>query len=163
MPNETKEEMQRTIELSKYYDPDMAFFLAITPWPYADLYKDVKDHVATRDYRKYNLIEPVIKPVHMTIDEVRSELFRGFRDFYIHKMNQFHSMPKWKQEFMKSLMKLLMEHSYLKEQMAGIELPAGMTDAAEVFNLESKCPVQRVKNFLKRKLKIKSSPAEVTT
>ena len=141
----------------------MAFFLAITPWPYADLYKDVKDHVATRDYRKYNLVEPVIKPVNMTIDEVRAELFRGFRDFYIHKMNGFHALPKWKQEFMKSLMKLLMEHSYLKEQMAGLELPAGMTDAAEVFNLESKCPVTRVKNFIKRKLKFKPSPVEVTT
>ena len=161
MPNETKAEMQRTIELSKYYDPDMAFFLAITPWPYADLYRDVKDHVATRDYRKYNLVEPVIKPVNMTIDEVRAELFRGFRDFYIHKMNNYHAMPKWKQEFMKSLMKLLMEHSYLKEQMAGLELPAGMTDATEVFNLESKCPVTRVKNFIKRKLKLKSSPVEV--
>ena len=163
MPNETKEEMQRTIELSKYYDPDMAFFLAITPWPYADLYRDVKDHVATRDYRKYNLVEPVIKPVNMTIDEVRAELFRGFRDFYVHKMNGFHALPKWKREFMKSLMKLLMEHSYLKEQMAGLELPAGMTDAAEVFNLESKCPVTRVKNFLKRKLKLNSKPVEVAT
>ena len=161
MPNETKAEMQRTIELSKYYDPDMAFFLAITPWPYADLYRDVKDHIATRDYRKYNLVEPVIKPVNMTIDEVRAELFRGFRDFYIHKMDQFHSMPAWKKEFMKSLMKLLMQHSYLKEQMAGLKLPEGMTDAAEVFNLESKCPVQRIKNFFKRKPKPKPLAAGV--
>jgi len=162
-PNETRDEMRRTVELSKYYDPDMAFFLALTPWPYADLYEDVKDHVATRDYRKYNLVEPVIKPVNMTIDEVRAELFRGFRDFYLNKMKQFHSMPAWKQAFMKSLMKLLMEHSYLKEQMAGLEMPEGVTDAAEVFNLESKCPVQRIKNFLKRKLNLKPSTAEVTT
>ena len=139
----------------------MAFFLAITPWPYADLYRDVKDHIATRDYRKYNLVEPVIKPVNMTIDEVRAELFRGFRDFYIHKMDQFHSMPAWKKEFMKSLMKLLMQHSYLKEQMAGLKLPEGMTDAAEVFNLESKCPVQRIKNFFKRKPKPKPLAAGV--
>ena len=163
MPNETKEEMQRTVELSKYYDPDMAFFLAITPWPYADLYNEVKDHVATRDYRKYNLVEPVIKPVAMTIDEVRSELFRGFRDFYMNKMTKFHSMPAWKKEFMKSLMKLLMEHSYLKDQMAGLELPEGMTDSAEVFDLESKCPVQRVKRFIQRKIKQITTPFEVTT
>jgi anaerobic magnesium-protoporphyrin IX monomethyl ester cyclase len=128
MPDETTEDMKRTIELAKYYDPDMAFFLAITPWPYADLYRDVKDHIAVRDYRKYNLVEPVIKPDAMTLDEVREQLFHGFREFYHHKMRQFRVMPGWKQEFMKALMKLLMEHSYLREQMAELKehMPAMM-------------------------------------
>lgn len=123
MPDETLEDMQQTIELAKFYDPDMAFFLAITPWPYADLYKDVKDYIAVTDYRKYNLVEPVLKPVSMTLDEVRDQLFRGFRDFYMNKMKGFGAMPPWKQEFMKTLMKLLMEHSYLKDQMKGIGHP----------------------------------------
>ena len=130
MPDETKEEMQRTIELAKFYDPDMAFFLAITPWPYADLYQSVKDHIVTRDYRKYNLVEPVIKPVAMTLDEVRGELFRGFREFYHNKMKRMPTMPPWKQEFMKSLMKLLMEHSYLRDQMKDLGHPHG-ADGAE--------------------------------
>lgn len=153
MPNETPAEMERTIELAKFYDPDMAFFLAITPWPYADLYKDVKDHIATRDYRKYNLVEPVIKPVAMTLDEVRAQLFRGFREFYINKMKQVPTMPAWKQEFMKSLMKLLMEHSYLKDQMVGLGHPAEMAEPAVILSSESRCPVQRVKNLFKRKPK----------
>ncbi|MEI6779350.1 MAG: radical SAM protein [Verrucomicrobiota bacterium] len=124
MPNETAAEMERTIELAKFYDPDMAFFLAITPWPYADLYRDVKDHIVTRDYRKYNLVEPVIKPVAMTLDEVREQLFRGFREFYHNKMKRLPQMPAWKQEFMKCLMKLLMEHSYLRDQMKDLGHPA---------------------------------------
>lgn len=123
MPDETREDMLRTIELSKYYDPDMAFFLAITPWPYADLYPQVKDHIVTDDYRKYNLVEPVVKPHAMTIDEVREMLFAGFRDFYTNKMHQMASMPAWKIEFMRSLMHLLMEHSYLKDQMKAIGHP----------------------------------------
>lgn len=118
MPEETTEDMKRTIELAKHYDPDMAFFLAITPWPYADLYRDVKDHIVVWDYRKYNLVEPVIKPEAMTLDEVREQLFHGFREFYHHKMKQVWAMPGWKQVFMKSLMKLLTEHSYLRGQMA---------------------------------------------
>jgi anaerobic magnesium-protoporphyrin IX monomethyl ester cyclase len=158
MPNETREEMRRTIELSKYYDPDMAFFLAITPWPYADLYKDVKDHIATRDYRKYNLVEPVIKPLNMTLDDVRAELFNGFKEFYSNKMKGYAAMPRWKQEFMKSLMKLLMEHSYLKDQLAGIPNP--MADA--IAAAETKCPVTRIKNFFKRKPKRQALPIEVT-
>ena len=132
MPDETKEEMQRTIELAKFYDPDMAFFLAITPWPYADLYQSVKDHIVTDDYRKYNLVEPVIKPVSMTIDEVRTELFRGFREFYHDKMKRFPTMPPWKQEFMKSLMTLLMEHSYLRDQMKDLGPSHGSHGAYEV-------------------------------
>lgn len=120
MPNETKADMDRTIELAKFYDPDMAFFLAITPWPYADLYQSVKDHIATRDYRKYNLVEPVIKPDAMTLDEVRDQLFHGFKEFFSNKMKQIWTMPEWKQEFMKAMMKQLLEHSYLKEQMASM-------------------------------------------
>jgi anaerobic magnesium-protoporphyrin IX monomethyl ester cyclase len=123
MPNETVEDMRRTIELAKFFDPDMAFFLAITPWPYADLYKDVKDHIAVRDYRKYNLVEPVVKPVAMTLDEVREHLFLGFREFYGDKMRRAATMPAWKQKFMRTLMTLLMEHSYLRDQMAGLGHP----------------------------------------
>ena len=123
MPEETLEDMQKTIELAKFYDPDMAFFLAITPWPYADLYKDVKDYIAVHDYRKYNLVEPVIKPVSMTLEEVHAQLFKGFREFYMDKMKRIKTMPPWKQDFMKTLMKLLMEHSYLKDQMKGMSHP----------------------------------------
>lgn len=121
MPDETSADMERTIELAKFYAPDMAFFLAITPWPYGDLYPEVKDHIATHDYRKYNLVEPVIKPKTMSLDEVREYLMRGFREFYLDKMDRFPEMPEWKQEFMKSLMRLLMEHSYLKDQMADLK------------------------------------------
>ncbi|HLP77913.1 MAG TPA: radical SAM protein [Candidatus Paceibacterota bacterium] len=156
-PNETREEMRRTIELSKYYDPDMAFFLAITPWPYADLYKEVKDHVATRDYRKYNLVEPIIKPVNMSLEDVRAELFNGFKEFYSNKMKGYAAMPKWKQDFMKALMKLLMEHSYLKDQMK--DIPNPMADAIAAG--ESKCPITRIKKFFKRKPKPQPATAEV--
>ncbi len=120
MPHETAEDMARTIELAKYYNPDMAFFLAITPWPYADLYEGVKNHIATDDYRKYNLVEPVIKPESMTIDEVRQQLFNGFRDFYVNKMRGLSAMPEWKQAFMKTLMHLFMNHSYLRDQMGDL-------------------------------------------
>lgn len=124
LPGDTPASMDRTIELAKFYDPDMAFFLAITPWPYADIYNDVKDHIAVWDYRKYNLVEPIIKPDTMTLAEVHGHLFRGFRDFYMNKMKQLPTMPEWKQAFMKSLMKLLMDHSYLKDQMGGMHPPS---------------------------------------
>jgi len=124
MPDETVEAMEHTIELAKFFDPDMAFFLAITPWPYADLYKRVERHIQVHDYRKYNLVEPVIKPEAMSLEQVRQQLFRGFREFYHNKMKRFNALPAWKQQFMKTLMKLLMEHSYLREQMTGLGHPS---------------------------------------
>jgi len=126
MPEETREDMERTIALARHYDPDMAFFLAITPWPYADLYPQVKDHIVTTDYRKYNLVEPVIRPHTMSVDGVRDMLLLGFKEFYAHKMARVPSMPAWKQEFMRSLMKLLMEHSYLKDEMKGLMPPQAL-------------------------------------
>ena len=123
MPDETAADMKRTVELAKFFDPDMAFFLAITPWPYADLYDSLKPYIAVRDYRKYNLVEPVVKPVAMTLDEVREQLFLGFREFYQDKMRRVGTLPAWKQQFMRTLMKLLMEHSYLRDQMKGLEHP----------------------------------------
>lgn len=123
MPDETPEEMAQTIELAKYYDPDMAFFLAITPWPYADLYPQVKDHIAVTDYRKYNLVEPVIKPRGMTLEEVRGALLKGFQEFYTAKMATHHLLPPWKRDFMRSLMQLLMTHSYLRDEMRAL-MPA---------------------------------------
>ena len=53
----------------------------------------------------------------MSLDEVRDMLFAGFREFYTHKMHQMSPMPAWKLAFMKTLMHLFMEHSYLKDQM----------------------------------------------
>lgn len=135
MPDETIADMRRTVELAKFFDPDMAFFLAITPWPYADIYEQVKDHIAVRDYRKYNLVEPVIRPVAMTLDDVREQLFHGFRDFYGNKMQRLPGMPAWKQQFMKTLMKLLMEHSYLRDQMAGLRHPGTAEGAAKFLEV----------------------------
>ena len=71
MPDDTPESMGKTLELAKYYNPDMAFFLAIAPWPYSEIYPSLKDHVEVTDYSRYNLVEPVVKPKNMTLKEVQ--------------------------------------------------------------------------------------------
>lgn len=120
MPEETEESIRSTIELAKHYNPDMAFFLAIAPWPYANIYKELKPYVAAKDYSKYNLIEPVVKPVNMTIDELRDELNRATRLFYMDKFSRLKNMTSFKRDYMIAVMKLLMEHSYLGSQIKSI-------------------------------------------
>src|SRR6185369_17665623 len=117
MPDDTPESIARTVELAKHYNPDMAFFLAIAPWPYADIYPQLKEHVATLDYRKYNLVEPVIKPRNMTMEELGRELGNASRKFFMHKFQNLHRLTPWKQEFMLSVLDLLINHSYLADQM----------------------------------------------
>ncbi len=129
MPNETPQSIAKTIELAKHYSPDMAFFLAIAPWPYADLYETLKPHVVSTDFRRYNLVAPVVKPESMTIAELEKELAGAAQKFFMHKFQNLDKLSPWKQEFMIAVLDLLMNHSYLGEQMKGMgeghhEMPA---------------------------------------
>ena len=121
MPYDTKESIAQTLELAKYYSPDMAFFLAITPWPYATICKELEPYIATKDYSKYNLIEPVVKPENMTIDELRDELNKATRLFYMDKFSKLKSMTSFKKDYMISVMRLLMEHSYIGPQIKSVQ------------------------------------------
>ncbi len=121
MPDETEASINNTVELAKHYNPDMAFFLAIAPWPYANIYKELEPHVATKDYSKYNLIEPVVKPAAMTIDKLRDELNRATRVFYMDKFSKLKSMTPFKRDYMIAVMRLLMEHSYIASQIRDIK------------------------------------------
>jgi anaerobic magnesium-protoporphyrin IX monomethyl ester cyclase len=119
MPDDTKEKIQNTVELAKYYNPDLAFFLAIAPWPYSDLYPALKPYVEVFDYSKYNLVEAVVKPKAMTIAEVNKELGHASRDFYMHKIKTLDTMTPNKQEFMIKVMNIISSSSYLAEHMQG--------------------------------------------
>ncbi|SNB47908.1 cobalamin-dependent protein [Geobacter sp. DSM 9736] len=127
MPEDTPESIAQTIELAKHYNPDMAFFLAIAPWPYAELYPELEQYVATKDYRKYNLVEPVLKPRNMSLQELERELGKASQKFFMHKFQNLHQLSPWKQEFMLSVLDLLINHSYLAGQMK-----AAMKDGKEM-------------------------------
>jgi anaerobic magnesium-protoporphyrin IX monomethyl ester cyclase len=129
MPDDTPESIAATIELAKHYNPDMAFFLAIAPWPYAELYPELEQYVATKDYRKYNLVEPVIKPKNMSVEELERELGKAAQKFYMHKFRNLDQLSPWKREFMLSVFDILINNSYLAGQMRammkeGKEMPA---------------------------------------
>lgn len=139
MPDETKQSIGDTLELAKHYSPDMAFFLAIAPWPYAEIYSTLEPFIAVRDYSKYNLVEPVVKPLNMTIEELRQELLRATRMFYMDKLRKLKSMSPYKRDFMLSVMKLLMEHSYLAADIKG-SIPPEVKEYLDGLSLVSPIP-----------------------
>lgn len=122
MPDDTGRKIRNTVELAKYYNPDLAFFLAIAPWPYSEIYPMLRSYIEVYDYRKYNLVEPVIKPKDMTIDEVRKELGLASRNFYMDKLKNLERLTPKKQDFMIKVTKLIATNSYLAEHMQG-EMP----------------------------------------
>lgn len=136
-PDDTVETIRRTVELAKWYAPDMAFFLAITPWPYADLWDELKDHVATTDYRRYNLVEPVIKPKAMTLEETQRELHRATGDFFHDKFKRLGELTAEKRRFMLAVLKLLIEHSYLGHEMHAMASHGGMPESVRALMSEA--------------------------
>ena len=119
MPDDTPESMAKTLELAKFYNPDMAFFLAIAPWPYAEIYPLLKDHIEVFDYSRYNLVEPVMKTKTMTLQEVQDWLGKASREFYTHKMNTLGAMTPKKREFMIKVIHIIATSSYLAKTMKG--------------------------------------------
>jgi len=118
-PDETPEKIKQTLELAKAYDPDNAHFLAITPWPYAELWKEMEPYVATRDYRKYNLIDPVIRPRAMTLDDVDNAIVDCYRSFYPSKaISVFADRNSARRDYMLRAMKLIMGSSFVRKKMA---------------------------------------------
>jgi anaerobic magnesium-protoporphyrin IX monomethyl ester cyclase len=119
MPDDTPESMARTLELAKFYNPDMAFFLAIAPWPYSEIYPSLKDHIEVKDYSRFNLVEPVVKPKNMTVQEVQDWLGKASREFFTHKMNTLDTMTPKKREFMIKVIHIIATSSYLAKTMKG--------------------------------------------
>ena len=127
-PEETVESIRKTVELAKWYAPDMAFFLALTPWPYADIAPQLASRVQTRDYRRYNLVEPVMKPDGMTMAEMQRELHRATGHFFHDKFKNLSRLSPEKRTFMVRVLKLLIENSYLGHEMHAMAKGAQMPE-----------------------------------
>lgn len=113
-PEETEESIEKTFGAAKEFNADFAHFLAITPWPYSDFYQEVKDSIAVFDYRKYNLIEPIIKPDNMTLDQIDLAIIDCYRRYYMPKMMEFLKIKDdFRRNYLVKSTKLIMKSSFL--------------------------------------------------
>lgn len=120
-PHETKKSIKRTLKLSKVYNPDFAHYLALAPWPYADMYKELEPYVVVRDYRKYNLIDPVIKPEKMSLKAVDWAIIDCYRSFYMGKLKEILTMKdEFKKRYLLISMKLIMNSSFIVDKLGSL-------------------------------------------
>ncbi len=125
LPGETEDSIDRTLAVAREYNPDFAHFLAIAPWPYSDIYETLKPYIEVSDYRKYNLIDPVIKPKSMTLEEMDRAIFNCYREFYMGKLNEMlDTSDEFKRDYLLRSMKLMMSNSFIKKKMGMLgEMP----------------------------------------
>jgi anaerobic magnesium-protoporphyrin IX monomethyl ester cyclase len=80
-PDETPATVEETHARARAWDPDVAHFPLLTPLPYTPAWRTYGAHVITRDYRRYNQRDPVVKPRDMELQEVVEAADRCRRQF----------------------------------------------------------------------------------
>jgi anaerobic magnesium-protoporphyrin IX monomethyl ester cyclase len=130
-PDDTQESIDRTLKAAREFNPDFAHFLAITPWPYADLWDEYQEFIEDFDYRNYNLIEPVIKPKAMSRKEIDLAIITCYGKFYMPKMKEFMTVKsKFRRDYLLRSTKMIMQSSFLVQKFAklGIDPVKAMKD-----------------------------------
>lgn len=125
-PEETKTSIKRTLKLAQEYNPDFAHFLLLSPWPYADMYEQLKPYIEDFDYANYNLVEPVVKPAEMTRAELFAEVLNCYKKFYMAKLPEWAaSNDEFKKRYALLSMKAITSHSFLQNHVLGLgKMPA---------------------------------------
>lgn len=112
-PEETRESVDETLQQAIEYNPDLAHFLMITPWPYADIYKELEPLIMERDYSKYHLVHPIIQPKNLTREELWEKVIDCFAQFYKHKTKQYLSAPdSFKKDYMLKSIRIMHEEFF---------------------------------------------------
>lgn len=137
MPDETPEKIEETLELARHYDPDMAHFLMIAPWPYADIYQDLKDYITEHDFRNYNFVEPVVRPKNMTEKQVADAIVDCYKRYYMAKVREYpYIKDEFKREYMLRSVKVMMENSFLQKFISGMgPIPDEVRDMMKKYDL----------------------------
>ncbi|AVX31281.1 anaerobic magnesium-protoporphyrin IX monomethyl ester cyclase [Carboxydocella thermautotrophica] len=134
-PEETPEHIDQTLELAKHYNPDFAHFLLLAPWPYADLYPELKPFIIEQDYSKYNFVEPVIKPRQMEVEELAQAVLKCYKEYYLERIETYPAIrDRFKREYMLRSLQVMINNSFLRRHMQreGL-LPAAMQKALELL------------------------------
>lgn len=121
LPSETRDSIEKTLARAIEYNPDFCHFLALAPWPYADMYAGLRPHIKVFDYRKYNLIDPVIKPESMTLEDIDRAIVDCYRRFYMGKLHEImNTRDAFKKEYLVVSMDLMMRSSFLVNKIGDL-------------------------------------------
>ena len=83
-PNESEDEMRRTLKLAMKLDPDYAQFSILTPYPGTELYEiaEKENLLITKNYEDYTAGKPVMKNAHLSPERIKEFLNHCYMKFY---------------------------------------------------------------------------------
>jgi len=87
-PDETPGRVEELLHRARSWDPDVAHFPLLAPLPYTPAWRLYGSHVATRDYRRFNHRDPVVKPREMSLEDAGAAAARCYRRFYAERAVQ---------------------------------------------------------------------------
>ncbi len=84
-PDETREEVEKTIRFSKKVGVEYAQFTVATPYPGTRLwsYALSKNLILTFNWRKYTTLDPVMKLKNFTSEQIKRMLQKAYLSFYL--------------------------------------------------------------------------------
>jgi anaerobic magnesium-protoporphyrin IX monomethyl ester cyclase len=85
LDNETPETLEETFQMAWEWQPDLANWSMYTPWPFSQLFQEIKDKVEVFDFEKYNFVTPIMKPDAMERGELLDRVMHNYRRFYMRK------------------------------------------------------------------------------
>ncbi len=85
LENETLETIEETYRMARDWKADMTNWNMFTPWPFSELFEDLGDKVEVRDYSHYNFVTPIMKPNHISREELLKGVLRNYARFYMRK------------------------------------------------------------------------------
>lgn len=79
---DTKQDLESTIEIAKNLDVDLLTYSLLTPFPGTKLWEQVlsEDLLVTRDWNEFNWSNPVIKYPHLSADDLRYYLTKAYKE-----------------------------------------------------------------------------------
>ena len=85
MPDDTKENIYQTLAFVKSLKPNYALYSLATPYPGTRFYKETfeKNLITIKDWSKFTLINPVLKTIDCSKEELRKIQTMAFIKFYL--------------------------------------------------------------------------------
>jgi radical SAM superfamily enzyme YgiQ (UPF0313 family) len=81
-PEDTKQSIYQVLDYARRVNPTYANFNVVTPYPGTEFYTQIADQIASHDWSKYSVYNPVLKYEHLTADQVAEQHGRCFGKYY---------------------------------------------------------------------------------
>ncbi|HID21706.1 MAG TPA: radical SAM protein, partial [Planctomycetaceae bacterium] len=81
-PDDTPDTIRSVLRYAKELNPTFANFNIVTPYPGTEFFEEIRDQIASFDFRRYNVYTPLLRYDHLTADELSDWHAKCFSRYY---------------------------------------------------------------------------------